>query len=74
MMVMQRLAGKVGVVMMVRSRRSQVDRMSRVVCAKSVADVARDGRTEDDERKCEGQQTPNHLGRVYPLENAGAPW
>jgi hypothetical protein len=64
MMVMQHLAGAVGMVMMVRSRRGRVGRMSRMICAENVADVARNRHTGDDERECEGEEAPTHLRSV----------
>jgi hypothetical protein len=54
-----------GEVMMVRSRRGRIDRMSRVQGADSLADVAGQGSADDHESEREYQQLSSHRRPVY---------
>jgi hypothetical protein len=67
MMVMQSVAGNIGVVMMVQGRRGRMCRMSRMICAANVADVARNRHTDDEERERERREAPDHLKSVYRI-------
>jgi hypothetical protein len=63
---MRRLSDEIRGVMRLRSRHRRVDRMSRVLGAKSLAHVTGKGSTDDHESESKRQKASSHLNPSIP--------